>query len=76
MAAPQQHDEDVDSAEFQLPLLGLYADLELGRGSVSLPDEFTQAPASVQLALIDDWQRGLAQLRLRLQHPPGTAPQD
>ncbi len=49
--------------EFQLPMNGLYADLELGRGSVHLPDEFLACSSLVRLELIRDWQRSLARYR-------------
>jgi hypothetical protein len=65
MSVSQQTNDEPESAEFQLPLLGLYADLELGHGSVSLPDEFLRCPAILQLAVIRDWQSGLKTHRLR-----------
>lgn len=49
--------------EFQLPVAGLFADLELGTGCIRLPDEFTQGPALVQLKVIGHWQRALARYR-------------
>lgn len=49
--------------EFQLPVAHLFADLELGTGSVRLPDEFTQGPALVQLKVIGHWQHALARCR-------------
>jgi hypothetical protein len=52
-----------DPDEFQLPLPGLFADLELGRGSVLLNDEFQHCPSLVKLQLLRDWQRSLAQYR-------------
>jgi hypothetical protein len=52
-----------DPDEFQLPLPGLFADLELGRGSVLLGDEFTQCSSLVKLQLLRDWQRSLASYR-------------
>lgn len=52
---------DVD--EFQLPLNGLYADLELGRGSVALSDDFQQSPSLVKLQLLRDWVRSLTRYR-------------
>ncbi|HMO48724.1 MAG TPA: hypothetical protein PKB14_22205 [Rubrivivax sp.] len=52
-----------DPDEFQLPLTGLYADLELGRGSIHLSDEFLACPSLVRLELIRDWQRSLASYR-------------
>lgn len=52
---------DVD--EFQLPLAGLYADLELGTASLRLPAEFLEQPGLVQLRLLAAWQRDLARYR-------------
>ena len=46
--------------ELQLPFLGLYADMELGRGAVLLPDEFLQCSGLLQLQVIDQWQRSLS----------------
>ena len=52
---------DVD--EFQLPMSGLYADLELGTASLRLPDEFSQCSGLVQLKLLGQWQRALVRYR-------------
>ena len=52
-----------DPDEFQLPLPGLFADLELGRGSVLLSDDFQHCPSLVKLQLLRDWQRSLARYR-------------
>lgn len=52
-----------DPDEFQLPLPGLFADLELGRGSVLLGDDFRRSPSLVKLQLLRDWQRSLASYR-------------
>ena len=52
-----------DPDEFQMPLPGLFADLELGRGSVLLGDDFQRSPSLVKLQLLRDWQRSLAQYR-------------
>ncbi len=52
-----------DPDEFQLPLPGLFADLELGRGSVLLSDDFRQCASLVKLQLLRDWQRSLARYR-------------
>jgi hypothetical protein len=52
-----------DPDEFQLPLPGLFADMELGRGSVLLDDEFQHCPSLVKLQLLRDWQRSLARYR-------------
>lgn len=45
--------------EFQLPLGGLYADLELGTSSLRPPAECLQAPSLVQLQILAGWQRDL-----------------
>jgi hypothetical protein len=52
-----------DADEFQLPVAGLFADMELARGSVHLPDEFQQSTCLVKLQVIRDWQRSLLRLR-------------
>ena len=52
-----------DPDEFQMPLPGLFADLELGRGSVLLSDDFQHSPSLVKLQLLRDWQRSLARYR-------------
>jgi hypothetical protein len=64
MSLPAANDRSAEPDEFQLPVLGLYADLELGRGSVLLPDEFLHCSSAVQLEIIGSWQRSLA----RYQH--------
>lgn len=48
-----------DSDEFQLPLPGLYADLELGASSLRVPKECLDAPSLVQLQVLAGWQRDL-----------------
>lgn len=65
MTIPSQpaFDEDEgDDTPFALPLLGLYADLELGHGAIHLPDEFHAAPRAVQLRVLEDWLKGLQAL--------------
>ncbi|HSI60294.1 MAG TPA: hypothetical protein VLA16_22235 [Ideonella sp.] len=64
-ADPEFDDEDTP---FHLPMLGLYADLELGSGAVQLPDEFMQADPEIRRRILDDWLRGLTALRAGL--PP------
>lgn len=49
--------------EFQLPLQGLFADMEMGRGSVQLPDEFRHSTSLVKLQVLRDWQRSLKRYR-------------
>lgn len=52
-----------DPDEFQMPLPGLFADLELGRGSLLLSDDYQRSPSLVKLQLLRDWQRSLARYR-------------
>lgn len=52
-----------DPDEFQIPLPGLFADLELGRGSLMLCDDFQHSPSLVKLQLLRDWQRSLLHYR-------------
>jgi hypothetical protein len=54
-----------DSGPFHMPVRGLFADLDVGSGSVSLPDEFTKIPPSLQAEVLQDWMRDLEQLRRR-----------
>ena len=63
MSPPAANDRSSEPEEFQLPVLGLYADLEMGRGSVLLPDEFMRCSSAVQLEVIDAWQRALGRYR-------------
>lgn len=58
-------DDPPDDGPFHLPLLGLYADLELGAGSVHLPDEFDACPAEVRLRILQDWLAALEGARDR-----------
>jgi len=55
---PLPADTGVDP--FHIPLSGLFADLDCGQGSLSLPDEFQQTPAALQLGVLDGWQRAIA----------------
>lgn len=54
-----------DPAAFPLPIGGLFADLELGIGALSLPDDFFAASGAVQMQIIADWHLSLEQLRRR-----------
>ena len=54
-----------DSGPFHLPVQGLYADLDMGLGSVRLPDEFSDIPPSLQAEVLQDWMHALEQLRRR-----------
>jgi hypothetical protein len=62
-SAPATRQGTSDPDEFQLPVPGLFADLELGRGSVHLPDEFLQSTSLVKLQIVRDWQRSLGHVR-------------
>jgi len=63
LSAPALRPGTSDPDEFQLPMSGLFADMELGRGSMQLPDEFQHSTSLVKLQIIRDWQRSLARLR-------------
>lgn len=52
-----------DPDEFQLPMTGLYADLEVGAGSLRLPEDFLEQSALAQLKVLGDWQRALTRYR-------------
>jgi hypothetical protein len=54
-----------DGGPLHLPVHGLYADLDVGAGSVSLPDEFSEVPASLQAEVLQDWMQALEQVRRR-----------
>lgn len=57
-----------ESPDLQLPVLGLYADLEAGRGSVRLADEFDACSGALQIEVLDDWLAALGECRLRALH--------
>lgn len=50
---------------FQLPLRGLYADLDVGEGSLNFADDFLSAPGTVQLEVIRDWRIALEEQHQR-----------
>ena len=54
-----------DSGPLHLPLQGLYADLDMGRGSVRMTDEFATIAPSLQAEVLQDWMQALEQLRRR-----------
>jgi hypothetical protein len=64
MSESDRRRRDYDAA-FALPLPGLLCDLEMGIGGVQLPDEFFAASPAIQIEVITDWQKSLAELRLR-----------
>jgi hypothetical protein len=57
-----------DPDEFQLPMSGLFADLELGRGSVQLPDDFQLSSSLAKLLVLRDWQRSISRYRHEALH--------
>lgn len=57
---PQQEEE------FQLPLSGLYADVDAGRGSIRFDDSFDDCDVVNQLRIVQDWQRDLADIGARV----------
>lgn len=46
-----------DSA-FQIPMPGLFADLDAGSASVALTDEFLELPAEIRVSILQQWLRG------------------
>ena len=46
--------------EFQLPMPGLFADLETGSASVSLTDEFLEQPPEARVGMLQQWLRAFA----------------
>jgi len=65
MKAPEQcAGGTCDADEFQLPVGGLFADLEFGRGSVQLPDDFQHGSSLAKLLVLRDWQRAMQRYRL------------
>lgn len=69
----QHFDASLAAADesFQLPMLGLYADLETGAASVSLPDHFQTLAPAVRCQVLSSWLRDLrrAHDELLRQHP-------
>lgn len=54
-----------DCAALHLPVRGLYADLDVGAGSVSMPDEFLAEDPLQQAKVLQDWVRALEVERRR-----------
>lgn len=50
---------DEDGSPLCLPMSGLFADLEAGRGALQLPHEFHAVPLALQLDVLQDWLNGL-----------------
>jgi hypothetical protein len=44
-----------DSETFQLPMPGLFADVDDGAGSVALPDEFLGLPSETRARILQQW---------------------
>lgn len=69
----QHFDASLAAADesFQLPMLGLYADLETGAASVSLPDHFQTLAPAVRCQVLSSWLQDLrrAHDELLRQHP-------
>jgi hypothetical protein len=63
LTAPIQLPGTSDADEFQLPVAGLFADLEMGSASIRLPDDFLCSPGLVQLRVLDGWQRAMTRYR-------------
>jgi len=59
----QSHGAVLEKDAFHLPQPGLFADMDVGSGSVSLSDEFRGLSVAAQIAIIKDWQIGLEQER-------------
>lgn len=52
-----------DDSHLQLPVQGLFADLDAAAGSIALTDDFLRLPASVRAEVLQHWVRGLEQRR-------------
>jgi len=60
-----RQDGSNEPSDLQLPVQGLYADFEAGRGSVRLSDEFEACSSALQIELLDQWLAALASCRRR-----------
>jgi len=49
-----------DSEAFQLPIPGLFADMDVGAASVALPDEFLELPCEVRARILQQWGRAMS----------------
>jgi hypothetical protein len=63
ITAPAPGPGTSDPDEFQLPMPGLFADLELGAASLRLGEDFLERSGLVQLKVLGDWQRAIARYR-------------
>jgi hypothetical protein len=48
-----------DSEAFQLPIPGLFADIDDGAASVALPDEFLDLPGETRALILQQWGRAI-----------------
>jgi hypothetical protein len=49
-----------DSEAFQLPMPGLFADIDDGAASVALPDEFLDLPGETRARILQQWGRAMS----------------
>jgi hypothetical protein len=49
-----------DSEAFQLPIPGLFADVEVGAASVALPDEFLSLPSETRVRILQQWGQAMS----------------
>lgn len=54
-----------DDSHLQLPIQGLFADLDAAAGSIALTDDLLRLPASVRAEVLQHWVRGLEEHRQR-----------
>lgn len=47
-----------DESAFQVPMPGLFADVDAGAASVALTDEFLELPAEIRVSILQQWLRG------------------
>ena len=52
-----------DEPAFQMPVPGLFADLDAGAASVALGDEFLAQPADVRMSILQQWMRAFGRHR-------------
>jgi len=50
-------------SSFHLPMPGLYADLDVGSGSVAMTEEFLEAPPAIRIAVVQQWARAFGALK-------------
>jgi len=60
---PERSFAEAHDSAMQMPLPGLFADLDVASASVALPDEFLASPASVQVEVLQQWQRDIERYR-------------